>query len=168
MLLLQLAGGQASILFGGDAQEPAWNAVQRIVEDWPAADPIGPVTVLSHHGASFSQGMPKWAIERWTRDGLSLLSTPSADQHHPDRETLRTVCTTSSEVFCTSYAEVCRQAFTESPTPTAATIVGDQPCFGNVIVTLRVDGSWEVKHDGPGLRERGYCMETEGGFGRTL
>ena len=160
VLLLQLAGGEASILFGGDAEEPAWNTIQRVVDDWPEAEPIGPVTILSHHGASFSQGMPRWAIERWTQDGISLFSTPSADQYHPDPKTLQLVCETSSKVFCTSYAEVCGQAFAESPPPTAERIVRDQPCFGNMIVTLRADGSWEVEHDGPGLRERGYCMGT--------
>ncbi len=156
VLLLQLAGGEASILFGGDAQQPAWNYARQTVDDWPQAEPVGPVTVVSHHGASFRSGMPRWAIERWA-SGVSLLSTPSADEHHPDPKTLKAVCKSSEEVYCTSYAEVCRIKYRRTRSIMTGDIVQDEPCFGNLVLTLRSDGSCEVEHSGPGLRAIGYC-----------
>lgn len=158
VLLLQLAGGQASVLFGGDAQEPAWNMVRQVVNDWPDVEPVGPVTVVSHHGASPKQGMPGWAVERFCSGGLSLLSTPSADEDHPNAKTLKSLCKVSASVCCTSYAEVCRRKYKKTQATITSGIVQDEPCFGNMVVTVKSDGSWEVDHDGAGERKWGYCQ----------
>jgi len=118
---------------------------------------VGPVTVVPHHGAASRTGMPGWAIERWATGGVSLLSTPSLDEHYPDKYTLKRLCEASKEVFCTSYAEVCGRRFRRSKAGHTGEIVRDEPCFGNLVVTVSSDGSWEVAHDGPGLRQSGYC-----------
>jgi len=159
VLLFRLAGGCTSILFGGDAETPTWNAVREVVQAFPEVRPNGPITIISHHGAASSHGMPAWAIQRWAQ-GLSILSVPSADEHHPALSTLEEVCRVSEKVYCTSYAEVCEQAFRGTGAVGGGSIISNESCFGNLVITLRGDGTYSAVHDGPGLRHVGHCHAT--------
>jgi len=156
VLLLRLAGGRASILFGGDAEEASWNGAREVVRRWPAAEPGASVTAVSHHGAAAPRGMPAWAIRRWVT-GLAVLSTPSADLAHPATSTLDELSRASEQVCCTSLAAVCSERLRGRVMRPGGKVVLEEPCWGDFVVTLRGDGSWETQRGQVGLVQVGCC-----------
>ena len=117
------------------------------------------VTVVPHHGSK--DNWPAWLTAHVK--GIAVISAGTNRPKHPSLHVLRLLGThcrngkQPSSLFCTSYAQQCRDAFAHQATDPALVTPG--PCFGDVEIEVSPNDSHVIAHDpdGPARRAYDYC-----------
>ena len=117
--------------------------------------------VVPHHGSK--NDWPTWLTAHVK--GIAVISAGTNRPKHPSLHVLQLLgahCRTGkqpSSLFCTSYAQQCRDAFAHQATD--PTLVTPGPCFGDVEIELSPKDSHVIAHDpdGPTRRACGYCTQ---------
>ena len=117
------------------------------------------VIVAPHHGSKHN--WPDFLFDRVK--GSVIVSTGPKSPHHPSPDFLEPVskhCSDGdggSRLFCTSYNFQCRSKYGKDIAPKP--LVQPGPCFGDIRIELRTNGSRVSGSDGRGEERRkyGYC-----------
>ena len=152
--------GQGKILLTGDAT----GRVLRTAEEVASQSGLtldNQLLVIPHHGGV--SVVPEW-LER-NIHGIAVISARTNSPHHPKQATLqqlarRTCQGQEKKLYCTSYAQACRKEFEGEAEGDDVQLVGEGPCFGNLVirVPLRGRASFESSSAAGEQRRRfGWC-----------
>ena len=119
------------------------------------------VIIAPHHGSK--NNFPDFLYSHVK--GLIVVSAGPGSKHHPSLDFLKPAsrhCKQTngeSRLFCTSYAYQCRETYAKPPG--ADSRLSDGPCFGNIVIELRTDGSRVISSDPDGdyRRKFGFCSQ---------
>lgn len=122
--------------------------------------------LVPHHGGV--KVIPDW-LHQYVH-GIAVISGRTDSVHHPKLSTLQALasCTcigTPRRLFCTSYAQACREEFESRPKGDELHLVRPGPCFGDM--TLRLPRSNEAVLEsssdaGENRRRFGWCGNSVG------
>jgi hypothetical protein len=121
--------------------------------------------IVPHHGGVGV--LPEWLGKNI--HGIAVISARTNSLHHPELETLqklaaRTCRNDEKKLFCTSYAQVCREQFEKSAETKDQHLVKEGPCFGHMVLRVPLSGpaTYETSsHDGEQRRRFGWCGNIE-------
>jgi beta-lactamase superfamily II metal-dependent hydrolase len=117
--------------------------------------------VIPHHGGV--SVVPEW-LER-NIHGIAVISARTNSPHHPKQTTLqqlarRTCQGEEKKLYCTSYAQACRESFGKEATGDDMQLVGKGPCFGDLVIRVPLQGSASYESSsaaGEQRRRYGWC-----------
>ena len=145
----------------GDATPATLSFAYDRSERFPELSLVNDAVVIPHHGSKHN-----WVS--WFEDaikGYALVSAPSGKRHHPGEDTLirlAEICGRGSEsrLCCTSFAGSCYDLFGEAALRRADAPGKQDPCFGDIGISLSADQAPNViacDSDGPKRRPYGHC-----------
>lgn len=123
-------------LLTGDAEKATLDFALRTAERFPHLSLRNDCFVVPHHGAR--NGVPGWLLE--ISRGAIVISGRTDSDHHPSRETLMTVarrCADSGgNLYCTSYAQACRETYRPHVGRESRRMVAPGRCFGDFVIEV--------------------------------
>jgi len=152
--------GEGKVLFTGDATGKVLeNAAKVASQNGLALD--NQLMIIPHHGGV--SVVPEWLEENI--HGVAVISARTNSPHHPQLATLqklaiRTCGNQTKKLFCTSYAQVCREHFKEDVPPNERHLVAEGPCFGHLVIEVPLSGAARLadsSHNGEQRRRFGWC-----------
>lgn len=154
-------GPEGRMLLPGDATPVILKYADSHAKFFPDLSICSDVIVAAHHGSRHN--WPEFLFDRAV--GSVLVSCGPSDNHHPAESFLKRVgehCAEGdgcSRLFCTSYARQCHLAFSGRAKRNERHLVLEGPCFGDLVVELRPDGSRVVSDTTRGDKRRrfGFC-----------
>ena len=155
--------GAGKVLLPGDATNALLSQAAQIAQE-NNTDLHNQLLVVPHHGGSK-------VVPGWLNDyvhGIAVISGRTNSPHHPAMTTLQslalqTCCGTPKRLFCTSYAQACRNRFASESKKHERHLVGEGPCFGHLTFRVPRDQPATLKSSSdPGEQRRpfGWCGNT--------
>jgi beta-lactamase superfamily II metal-dependent hydrolase len=152
--------GAGKVLLTGDATNKLLEEADHVAVE-QHLDLHNQLLLVPHHGGV--KVIPDW-LQQYVH-GIAVISGRTDSPHHPKLATLQTLASrtcagTPPKLYCTSYAQACREAFESRPNAKELHLVRPGPCFGNM--ALRVprasESVFESSSDaGENRRRFGWC-----------
>jgi beta-lactamase superfamily II metal-dependent hydrolase len=152
--------GAGKVLLTGDATNKLLAEADHVAVEQDL-DLHNQLLLVPHHGGV--KVIPDW-LHKYVH-GIAVISGRTDSLHHPKLATLqilasRTCTGTPPKLFCTSYAQACREEFESRPKADELHLVRPGPCFGNM--AFRVPRASEAILDsssdaGENRRRFGWC-----------
>jgi len=148
--------GLGRALFPGDATPATLKYARATAAQFPHLSIHNQMFLLPHHGSHHN--LPEWAGDY--AHGVVAVSGRTDSPHHPSKNVLTQISQWNSgnQVFCTSYAQCCRQTYGKRAK--ASRWVKPGSCFGDLVIRVPRTGPSALQdssHDGHGRRSFGYC-----------
>jgi len=150
--------GEGKVLLPGDATGRVLKLASQVAAQ-SGLDLNNQLLVIPHHGGS--EVVPEWLEQNI--HGVAVISGRTNSPHHPKLETLqqlaRRTCQTHPKLFCTSYAQACRERFSQNAGEDKS-LVAEGPCFGHLVIRVPMTGPASFdssSHRGQERRRFGWC-----------
>jgi beta-lactamase superfamily II metal-dependent hydrolase len=153
--------GAGRVLLPGDSTPATLSLARQTGQDFPELTIDNQAMVVPHHGSQHN--FPEWLKAHI--HGIAVVSAPTDSYTHPSKEVLKqlsvwTGSSSSSRLFCTSYAKCCAQEFGPAAGADDRALLRSGGCFGDIVICIPESEpaySERSTHDGQKRRKFGYC-----------